>query len=54
MWTDRVRCHVCHKSYVAVEMDRDPSHGHDAICAACATSSAFLDAAAHESTAVRA
>lgn len=37
MWTARVRCHACDKSYIAVEMDRDPTAGHLAICAACAT-----------------
>ena len=48
VWQDRIRCHACGKSYVAVEMDRDPAHGHEAICAACATSSPFLDAVAAE------
>ena len=48
VWADRIRCHVCHRSYVAVEMDRDPAHGDEAICAACATSSTFLDAVAAE------
>ena len=46
VWADRIRCHVCHRSYVAVELDRDPAHGDEAICAACATSSTFLDAVA--------
>ncbi|GAA4538440.1 thiamine permease [Pseudonocardia xishanensis] len=32
-WSSHVRCHVCGRSYVAVEMDRDPSAGHQAICA---------------------
>ncbi len=36
-WDDRVLCHVCDKSYVAVEMDRDPGvEGQPAICLACA------------------
>lgn len=36
-WEDRVRCHVCDKSYVAVEMDRDPAaDGQPAICVSCA------------------
>ncbi len=48
VWQDRIRCHACGKSYVAVEMDRDPAHGHEANCAACATSSPFLDAVAAE------
>jgi hypothetical protein len=34
-------------------MDRDPAHDHEAICAACATSSSFLDAVAAERTAAR-
>ena len=49
-WGARVRCHVCDKSYVAREMDRDPSAGHQAICAACATGRAF-HAAAHREAA---
>ena len=31
----RVRCHSCDKSYLAREMDRDPSAGQQAICAEC-------------------
>ncbi|NMI00993.1 purine-cytosine permease family protein [Pseudonocardia acidicola] len=38
-WEARIRCHVCDRSYTAVEMDRDPSAGHEAICAGCATAS---------------
>ena len=37
-----MRCHRCDKSYVAQEMDRDPTAGHQAICAACATGTAFF------------
>jgi hypothetical protein len=48
VWQDRIRCHVCRRSYVAVEMDRDPAHDNEAICAACATSAPFLDAVAAE------
>ena len=48
-WEARVRCHRCDKSYVAHEMDRDPSGGHEAICAACATGPAFHSAAREES-----
>jgi purine-cytosine permease-like protein len=33
----RIRCHACDHSYAAREMDRDPSAGHEAICAACAS-----------------
>jgi len=47
-WEERVRCHVCERSYVAREMDRDPSAGHLAICASCAEGIGFLKAAAHE------
>jgi len=48
-WEARVRCHRCDKSYVAHEMDRDPTGGHEAICAACATGPAFHSAAREES-----
>lgn len=47
-WEDRVRCHACERSYLAREMDRDPSHGHEAICSACATGVAFTAAAVRE------
>lgn len=44
-WSARIRCHRCERSYVAVEMDRDPSAGERAICNTCADSShAFLHA----------
>jgi purine-cytosine permease-like protein len=48
-WEARVRCHRCDKSYVAREMDRDPTAGQQAICAACATGTAFYAAALRES-----
>lgn len=36
-WEARVQCHVCDHSYIAVEMDRDPSvAGSPAICIGCA------------------
>ncbi|MFC5993146.1 purine-cytosine permease family protein [Pseudonocardia hispaniensis] len=46
-WQIRVRCGGCDRSYIAHEMDRDPSTSELApICADCASSnSAFLDAA---------
>jgi purine-cytosine permease-like protein len=50
-WEARVRCHSCDKSYLAREMDRDPSHGHQAICAACSTGAAFYIAARNEARA---
>lgn len=50
-WRSRVRCHQCGHSYVAQEMDRDPSAGHQAICCECAASSRhFLEAAHREAT----
>ncbi|WP_229841409.1 hypothetical protein, partial [Streptomyces brasiliensis] len=48
VWEERVQCHACAKSYVAIEMDRDPTVGHAAICASCASSAAFLAAARAE------
>jgi purine-cytosine permease-like protein len=50
-WQARVECHHCHKFYVAKEMDRDPSANHEAICAACATGTAFYAAAIREARA---
>jgi purine-cytosine permease-like protein len=47
-WEARVRCHRCRKSYLAREMDRDPTAGQQAICAACATGTAFYAAARRE------
>ncbi|MFC4015576.1 purine-cytosine permease family protein [Nonomuraea purpurea] len=42
VWRARILCHVCDRSYVAVEMDRDPSANGAAICSACAADSAAL------------
>jgi hypothetical protein len=42
VWEARIRCHACERSYVAVEMDRDPSANGAAICAACAADSSGL------------
>lgn len=47
IWEARIRCHVCDKSYVAVEMDRDPSANDHAICSSCAASSSHFYHAAH-------
>jgi purine-cytosine permease-like protein len=47
-WEARVRCHRCEKSYLAREMDRDPSANHQAICAACAAGRSFYAAARRE------
>jgi purine-cytosine permease-like protein len=45
-WDARIRCSVCERSYVAIEMDRDPSRGHNSVCLACAATSKGLPAAA--------
>ncbi|MCW2947721.1 MAG: hypothetical protein JWR24_4438, partial [Actinoallomurus sp.] len=51
-WETRIRCHACDKSYIALEMDRDPSAGNQAICSGCASASAqFYRAAVAQSTA---
>ncbi|MGI5330297.1 purine-cytosine permease family protein [Actinomadura nitritigenes] len=34
-WAARLACHVCDRSYTAIEMDRDPAAGGEPICAAC-------------------
>jgi purine-cytosine permease-like protein len=47
-WEDRIRCGACDKSYIAREMDRDPAHGHEAVCASCATGPGFYAAAYRE------
>lgn len=56
IWEARIRCHACDHSYIAVEMDRDPSQaGQPAICTACAgLSKEYLQACRnhHSATAV--
>lgn len=48
-WLSRIRCHACRRSYVAQEMDRDPSSGHLPICCECAASrESFLKAVNRE------
>jgi hypothetical protein len=47
-WEARVRCHVCDRSYLAVEMDRDPSSNGEAICASCGTTHHDFLRAAHK------
>lgn len=48
-WEARVLCHACEKSYLAIEMDRDPREDHAAICAGCAAADAgFYRAAVEE------
>ena len=48
-WEARLRCHKCDKYYVAHEMDRDPTAGHQTICASCASGTAYHAAARKES-----
>jgi purine-cytosine permease-like protein len=51
-WEARINCHACTKSYVAMEMDRNPSAGHQAICSSCAaTQQTFYAAAVSEAAA---
>lgn len=45
-WSARIRCASCHRHYLAAETDRDPSNGHQPICAACAAKSLRLYRAA--------
>jgi purine-cytosine permease-like protein len=50
----RIKCRRCDKSYLAVEIDRDPSNEHQPICSLCAErSSAFYKAALAEALRVR-
>ena len=49
--SERLRCHACDRSYIAREMDRDPSADHQAICAACASTPARYKAARAEARA---
>lgn len=48
IWEARIRCHSCNKSYVAVEMDRDPSADQQAICSECASESGHFYRAARQ------
>ncbi|WP_233888010.1 purine-cytosine permease family protein [Paraburkholderia flagellata] len=49
LWGARIECHVCKRSYSAMEMDRDPSADQQPICAGCAEGNhAFLAAAREE------
>lgn len=48
-WVARVRCAVCDRAYLAIEMDRDPSRDHQPICAEHAQANpAFYSAALAE------
>lgn len=44
VWTNYIACSHCHKSYVAVEMDREARTGQPT-CDECATNARFLNAA---------
>ena len=50
LWNDRIQCAICEKSYVAIEIDRDPSNGHRPICASCATGRNFRAATLAEAS----
>ncbi|MFI6353591.1 purine-cytosine permease family protein [Streptomyces sp. NPDC050743] len=53
-WKARIKCHVCDRSYTAIEMDRDPAADGRAICAGCATASpSFYRAARAEAATTR-
>jgi hypothetical protein len=51
LWNDRIQCARCDKSYVAIEIGRDPSNGHRLICASCATGRNFRAATLAEASA---
>ncbi|MFM9376566.1 purine-cytosine permease family protein [Gordonia sp. VNK21] len=54
VWDSRIECHRCGDSYIAYEMDRDPSAAHQAICLACASDDLeFQRAATAEAKALR-
>ncbi|MFP3996576.1 allantoin permease [Pseudomonas capeferrum] len=49
-WRYHIECHVCNRSYSAIEMDRDSSHNQEAICTGCGEgNAAFLHAVKVES-----
>lgn len=49
----RIECHGCGDSYIAFEMDRDPSNGHRAICLACVANSSGGDSAVNRRSSTR-
>lgn len=50
VWRTHIECHACNRSYSAIEMDRDPSAGQQAICAGCAEGNdVFLQSVHRES-----
>ncbi|GLO55042.1 hypothetical protein PPUJ20066_10780 [Pseudomonas putida] len=42
IWRQHIKCHVCERSYSAVEMDADPSANQQAICTGCAEGNQFF------------
>jgi purine-cytosine permease-like protein len=50
-WEARIRCHACQLGYLAQEIDRDPSAGHQPICTECATESMAYHRSAREEAA---
>ncbi|WMY87508.1 allantoin permease [Pseudomonas shirazica] len=53
VWNQHIKCHVCDRSYTAIEMDSDPSADQKAICTGCAEGNhAFLQAVKQESQAL--
>jgi purine-cytosine permease-like protein len=51
-WQQRILCGSCDRSYVAVEIDREPDGEHRPICSQCATGYGFHRAAQQEARAV--
>ena len=50
VWRQHIECHVCERSYSAIEMDRDPSASQQAICTGCAEGNqSFLQSVKMES-----
>lgn len=50
VWHQHIKCHVCERSYSAIEMDADPSASQRAICIGCAEGNqVFLQAVQSES-----
>ena len=53
-WRTWVKCHACQRSYIAIEMDRNPASEQQAICAGCAEADLeYLEAARNEARAAR-
>ncbi|MCY1448689.1 hypothetical protein D9M71_653830 [compost metagenome] len=50
VWRQHIECHICERSYSAIEMDRDPSASQQAICTGCAEGNqSFLQSVKMES-----